>query len=76
MSSRGLSLVQKGIDAMARMCPLHGSYVLYSDCLECDFRFKCRKGEVPWKGDVVEEAEASRDRHRPVVQADRDKHSR
>ena len=76
MTSRGLSLVQKGIDTMARICSLNGSYVLYIDCIECDKKFECRSGELRCKAEENEEAQADRDRHRPVVQADWDKHSR
>ena len=76
MTSRGLSLSQRGIDTMARMCPLNGSYALYLDCIECDKRFECKSGELLLEVEDIEEAQAGRDRNRPVVQADWDKHSR
>lgn len=35
-----------GGDKMAKKCPLNGDYVLYLDCLECERKSECKRGEL------------------------------
>ena len=39
------SLFKGGIN-LAKKCPLDNKYVLYLDCLECDKKDECKRGEI------------------------------
>ena len=39
------SLFRGGTD-LAKKCPLDNKYVLYLDCLECDKKDECKRGEI------------------------------